>query len=317
AAPIDAAPLAVTGMRKTSGKTAALSLRPRVAVAGYNVAAFTEGRVVGEAGTSFLNRRTAGARSTMELESTGIDATLLTRIADAASADLIAQLEAAGIDAVSPADVARAENFGALRAGNAPHSKKLVTHQGEQMRGLVVGPTGFGHRTVSSGLQEKGFGASMAHGGNAPGRLSHELDAVLVYPTILLDFVSLEGSKSLGSFMTASTEADLDFSLSRQSSMGVAASKDGRYVNSSATYGMKKDVTSDAAFASWGAKSESENTLEQGLGMLMGTQTMKKKSTTQVVNIDPERYEALALAAARGWNAAFVEQVVAARAKES
>ncbi|MGB6231627.1 MAG: hypothetical protein WBF53_16040, partial [Litorimonas sp.] len=312
AAPISSAPMAVTEMRKTSGKTKALSLRPKIAVAGYNVAAYTEGQVVGEAGTNgFLNRRNLGARSTMILQTTGIDDALLTRVADAASADLVAQLTAAGFDVVAPATVARAENFGAVKAGKAAQSKKLVSHDGEKMGAIVVGPSGFGYRTVSSGLQETGFAASMAHGGNAPGKLSHELDAVLVYPTVLLDFASLEGSRSLGSFARASAEADLGFALSRQSSMGVAASKDGRYVNSSATYGVKKPVTSDAVFASWGAKSERENTLERGLGSLMGTQTMAKKTTTQVVNVDPSRYEALALSAARGWNAAFVAQVVA------
>jgi hypothetical protein len=317
AAPISSAPMPVTEMRKTSGKTKTLTMRPKLAVAGYNVAAFTEGKVSGTAGTGILNRTNYGARSTMELTATGIDAAMLTRVADAASADLVAQLSAAGFDVVSPADVSRAEHFSTLKAGGAPSTKKMTTEGGKKSA-IVAGPSGFGVRTVGVGIPEQGFGAMASNPySNAPAKLSNELDAVLVMPALLLDFADMKGSRNLSRFSPATTEADLSFSISPMTTITTTVSKNGRFTDSTAMFGVKKAVYSDAAFASWGAETENKNTLEQGLGAALGMKTMAKKVTTKGVNIDPERYEALAMSAAKGWNRAFVEQVSAARATSS
>lgn len=311
AEPIETAPMAVA-MRKTSGKTSVLSLKPKLAIVGYNVAAFTEGKVQGTArGGLFGNSQ--GASSTLELVSTGIDAGLVQRVADAASEDLVAQLTLAGFDVVDPYGVSQAESNVVMKAGGAPEERKLTTYKGEKMNAIIAGPTTYGFRLVNSGVAKGGFGALSENAGNKPAKLTEELGAVLIQPTIVLDFANMKANRTIG--RKATSNAELSFSLDPMSTVQVHSSK-GRGLNW-LTYGTKKGASSDAPFAMLGEKDTSTNALEQGLGAALGMATRAKKKTTQAVIIDPVRYEALALSAAKGWNAAFVEQVVAARSKES
>lgn len=311
AAPISAAPMAIE-MRKTSGKTKVLSMRPKLAIVGYNVAAFTEGKVKGTARGGLFGD-SQGASSTMELISTGIDAGLVQRVADAASDDLVAQLTAAGFDVVEPYGVSQAANNSVMKAGAAPMMRKLTTYKGEKMNAIIAGPSTYGFRVVNSGVAKGGFAGLSEIGGNAPAKLGAELDAVLVQPTIVLDFANMKANRTIGRKATSS--AELSFSLDPMSSIQVHASK-GKGLNW-LTYGTKKGASSDAPFAILGEKDSKSNSLEQGLGAALGMGVRKKKTTTQSVIIDSDRYEALALSAAKGWNTAFVAQAVAARTAQS
>lgn len=316
AAPISAQPMAITTFRKMSGKTKALSMQPKVAVAGYNVAALTEGQVSGTASGDLLGY-SQGSSTTIKLSTSGISPAMVQRISDAASEDLIAQLQAAGFQVVEPSAVALAPNAKVMKAGQALQEKKIYSSEGAKMTAIVAGPTGYGYRQGLSGLPERGFGAGMnSFAGNGPGKLSGDLGAIVVTPTLILDFAKLKASRArLTSRSSAS--ANLGFSIDPQSSFVVNASKSGRYVDAFATYGVKKPVVADAPFAMMGEKDTSSNMLEQGLGRALGMATRAKKTTNQAVIIDSDRYEALALSAARGWNAAFVAQLTAARTSTS
>lgn len=295
AEPISAAPMAIE-MRKTSGSTKVLSSRPKMAIVGYNVAARVEGQANSTARGGFMSNN-LGASVSTKLISSGIDGALVQRVADAAAEDLVAQLTAAGFDVIDPYGVSMAESNVVMKAGGGPVEGKGA---------IMAGPTTYGYRKVNSGL-------GMGNAGNKPVKLVEELDAVLVQPTIILDFAKLKGGRNFGN--KASTSASLQFSLAPESSIAVH-SGDRRGLRWLA-YGTKKGAQSDAVFAVMGEKETSTNALEQGLGSALGMATRNKKRTTQAVIIDPVRYEALALSAAKGWNAAFVAQAQAARAKNS
>jgi len=160
---------------------------------------------------------------------------------------------------------------------------------------------------VNSGVAKGGFAGLSEIGGNALAKLGAELDAVLVQPTIVLDFANMKANRTIGNKATSS--AELAFSLDPMSTIQVYASQ-GKGL-AWLTYGTKKGASSDAPFAILGEKDSKSNSLEQGLGAALGMGVRNKKTVTQSVVIDSDRYEALALSAAKGWNTAFVAQVAA------
>lgn len=303
ATPINSIPMAVT-MKKTNGKTKTLKMQPNIAIAGYNVGAFTDAKVTGKASGDLLGY-SQGSRTTIKLVANGIDAAMLQRVADAAHNDLVAQLTAAGISVIPANKVAATPSAGKLGFSKTPYSGTVKVERGKKTI-LVAGPTATGVRSYM-------IPGKRTYRGTEIVKPSSELNAVMLMPNLVLDFAALKANNA--KFTTRSkASSKVRFAIDPSSAMDLQVSK-GRFLDGWLSYGMKGDAISDADFAVLGKAQKKSNKLEQGLGLALGMATAAKKTSSSTVTIDPVRYEALALKAAKGWNAAFVTQLKAARVK--
>ncbi|MEL6583667.1 MAG: hypothetical protein AAFQ36_07520 [Pseudomonadota bacterium] len=275
-----------------------VSLRPRVAVAGYNVGGYTFASATSSAGGGvFSNRGTAS--STVALEANGIDEALLIRIATAAQADLIAQLTAAGFDVVPTSELQNAPNAAILELGSPSYEQDVSAVYGERTV-LVAGPSGQGVQGY------KKIGAANINF-RTPTALSEELDAAILMPNVVFDFAATEGGRAAYA-RTASASADLLFTLDPNTVADLSVTENGR-ASFGSTYILAQPVASAEPFGTIGAVEESDNSGQQVLSGLLGATVSNRSRSAAQVSIDPAAYEALALDAARGWNAALVEEM--------
>ncbi|MDT9599384.1 hypothetical protein [Sphingosinicella rhizophila] len=294
-------PAMAVALKKDMGSNKPYELFPnRVMVAGYNLGAYRTATAVGTA--RGLLGGGYNAKSKVELTAEGIDEALLTRIADAAYADLVAQLGAAGFEVV-PLDQAMASPGAAkLKFGGVPYESTVPVENGKK-RALIVGPgaTGVRRNYPLAKLEIGSFGA--------PG-LSSELQAMIVMPNVVLDFAQLKGSK-FGN--KATSEAELQFAIDPYHTRGrVMASTRSQFAEGDIIYVLADDVASDADFGAIGKSASRDNGLERGLGAALGMGVVAKSKKEATVQIDPQSYEKLARSAVRGWNAALVAQMKAA-----
>lgn len=296
-----AAPGLNVQMRRTRGGANVFAGRPKVALGAYNVAPFITTRVSASSGGLI----TAGARVRMDYELAGVTPEMMVRVADAAHADLVAQLTAAGFEVIPANEVAQNANVGPLRSSEP-------TFEGEEpgtgSKLMAFGPTGVG--AVSAwGVGRMGF-ANM----NGLARLSHELDAVILLPNLVLDFTETSGSGRNNWRERASAQGQARFSVDPLSKAEAFFSRAGRFADGWGTLQVTAPAWSDAPFATVEQITESNNNLAVALSAVLGAGMQSSRREGYVVNADPAAYEALALQAARGFNAALVEQIRQARA---
>lgn len=303
--PISVAPMPVT-LKKSMGQQKAFQIFPkRVIVAGYNIGGFRTAKTTGRASGGVFNNN-MGAASTVELVAWGIDMPLLTRIASAAYADLVDQLTVAGFEVVPHNQVAASAGADKLKLGSQPYDVEVPADRGN-MRGIVTGPAQMGVR-ANYPLAKTEFGSF-----GAP-VLSLTQQAMVVMPNLMFDFAGLKSSKSMG--YTASASADLHFGInSGWSTMRVMASKRKEFLEGDFIFKLDGNVVSDEPIGQVADTERSDNSEQQAFSRALGVGVQARSRETSTVNIDQRKYEALALAAAKGWNAAFVSQLKAATAK--
>lgn len=296
---IDAAALPVT-MKKWMGQKKAFEIFPkRIFVAGYNVGGFRKGKTTGRASGGFMSSN-PGAATTVEITAWGIDAPLLTRVANAAYADLVAQLRGAGFEVVSPDQARGAAGFDKLKFGGMPYDVSVPSDRGN-MEGLVVGPVLTGVR-ANYPLARTEFGSF-----GAP-ELSMTLESMVVMPNLMFDFASLRSSRSMG--FTASASAELGFDIARgYSFMRVLASRRKQFNEGDFIFALDDASIPDTPIGTIADSVETDNSGQQALGRALGAPVQARSRQSSIVQIDQPRYEALALSAAKGWNAAFVAQL--------
>lgn len=297
--PIAAAAMPVT-IKKWMGQDKAFKIFPaRVVVAGYNVGGFRTARTTGHASGGILNNN-PGASTTVELVAWGIDAPLLTRIANAAYADLLYQLKQAGFEVVTLEQARAAAGFDKLKLDGQPYEVEVPADRGK-MKGLVVGPVPTGVR-ANFPLAKTEFGSF-----GAP-ELSMTLESMVVMPNLMFDFASLRSSRSRG--YTASASAQLGFDIAKgYSQFRVMASKRKQFAEGDFIFAVDQARVPETPIGSIVDSTSSDNSDEQALGNALGVGVRAKSRESSVAQIDQPRYEAMALSAARGWNAAFVAQL--------
>lgn len=298
AAPVVSAPLAVS-LEARRGSASLFAKRPKVAVAGYNIGAYQTASISG------TTTRGQGAKVSMSMTLTGVDEAMLQRVADAAHADLIAQLQAAGIDVIhGPALFSVPEAQEIKRATKPVKGDKMDGRAPKEL--LVVGPADIG--VVSSfGLIPVGFN------GNIGDQASDALDAIIIYPNVALDFVWTAGGGRSMLQNKVSVDGGARFALDSLSNMFAVYSKDGRFVDDSVLLGLTEDIGVDDAFATVDQAGKTNNNVSVGISNALGVGMGSRKGTQYVVDADPARYEALALNATKGMNAALLEQIKAAK----
>lgn len=303
--PITVAPMDVA-LKKSMGQQKAFTIFPnRVIVAGYNVGGFRTAKTTGRASGGLFNNN-MGAASTVELVAWGIDMPLLTRIATAAYADLVSQLTAAGFEVVAHDQVAASAGADKLKLGSDPYDVEVPADRGN-MKGIVTGPAQMGVR-ANYPLAKTEFGSF-----GAP-VLSLTQQAMVVMPNLMFDFASLKSSKSYG--YTASASANLHFGINPGwSTMRVMASKRKEFLEGDFIFKLDGSAISDEPIGQIADTERSDNSEQQAFSRALGVGVQARSLETSAVDIDQRKYETLALAAARGWNAAFVSQLKAATTK--
>jgi hypothetical protein len=295
------APAMSVVLKKDMGNDKPYKLFPnRVMVAGYNLGAYRSATAIG--GARGLLGGGYNAKSKVELTAEGIDEPLLTRIANAGYADLVAQLGQAGFEVVPLEQAMGSPGATKLKFGGASYESTVSVDKGKK-RALIVGPQ-------ATGVRGNFPIAKMEIGSFGAPALSSELQAMIVLPNVVLDFAQLKGSK-FGN--KATSEAELQFAVDPYHTKGrVMASTRSQFAEGDIIYVLADDAESDADFGAIGNSSSKNNGLERGLGAALGMGVVAKSKTEATVQIDPKAYEQLALSAVRGWNAALVAQMKAA-----
>ncbi len=298
AGPIADMPMAIE-LKATRGSVDVFAKRPRVALAGYNVGAFQTASITG------TTTREQGASVNMDLTLQGVDAGLLQKIADAGQADLVRQLQEAGIDVIDAPSFFQAPEAAEVHRSATPVDDKKM--DGRAPKKLIMnGPSSVGAVT-SFGLVSTGFNA------NVGDQASAALDAIVVYPNVALDFAWTSGGGRSMLQKTVSVNAGARFSLDAISSVQVIYSRDGRYVDDAATLGIEEDIGVDDAFANLEKTASTDNSGVVGLSNALGFGMSSRKGESYTVAADPARYEALAMNAVRGFNTALVKQIKAGK----
>jgi hypothetical protein len=289
-------------LRRDGGSRNALSALPRIAIVGYNLGAFVHTRVTATSGGSLLGN-SLGARARMDFTLVGVDRAALERIATAAHADLVAQMQAAGIEVVPATEVfANGQHARFLADGGAYEG----TLPGTENEMLVVGPAGVGAVTAS-GIARSGGGS------NAAIPIASSVNAILIYPNLAIDFVQTSGSgrRVLGN--RANVEGQPNIGVNPLSVVQVHYSR-GRFLDGWTTLNMTESVWADEEFATVEQISESNNDIAAGVSAILGAGMRSGRRSGYQVTADAARYEQLAMRAAIGFNTAIVQQVLAARA---
>ncbi len=295
AAPIAESPLAVN-LITTQGGSDAFALRPKIALAGYNVGAYLTDKVTSR---TFAGD---GAKVSMALQLEGVDTAMLERIANAGHADLVAQLQAIGVDVIDAPTL-----FQSPTSDDISHSKEAVEGGQSPKTLLLVGPKNVGAVLTPYSIIRKGFN------GNVGVKSSSKLDAIVLYPNVALDFAWTSGSGSSMFNKKVSVEGGMRFALDQTTKCVAIYSNDGRFVDKSVQLGLKEDIGVDDPYGTLEKASERDNSGAVGLSHALGLGLGSNSGESYFVVADKQRYELLAMNAVKGFNKALVAQIKSAK----
>jgi len=284
--------------------------RKRVAVPAYHVTYITQ-----QQGTAAAS---IGARTRLNLMLEGLDETTMQRMADAAHADLIAKLKAAGFDVLPDAE-ARAL---AAEVEAAPGNRDVVA-VGPSItigKSVKIGWTAMGAQAApllkpfhnpTSPTGAIGFASFGATG--KLGAAARQADAVAIVPALVVDFAEMEaktGSDFLGR-ASAGVSSALRFGL-RASSNATLASAYDKGPAFAGNWRLDKDLTLVGPFAS---------VQEGAAAVRVGTLTaqadsnyqMKDRARGDAVVVDLPVWEKLMTEAYGAYNTALVDAATKAR----
>ncbi|HEX2060158.1 MAG TPA: hypothetical protein VHK90_05420 [Thermoanaerobaculia bacterium] len=169
----------------------------RIAVPGYRIIFTTRSKVTARA-EDWLGGvgggRSSGAKASMEVVLGNVDFALLQSIADAAYADLLDELKAGGMEVVPTETVTASAAFQKLKiTGSSAEKPYTKRSRDAKTHYLVVSPsalplffTNWDGDISDQGMSQNNIKALYA--------MSKELDAVVTYPILHIDFASLGAS---------------------------------------------------------------------------------------------------------------------------
>lgn len=275
----------------------------RVAVPGYRVIFTTRSKVTARA-EDWLGGvgggSSSGAKATMEVVLGNVDFPTLQTIADAAYADLLDDLKSNGIEVVPHETIAASPSFQKLKltgsTAEKPYTKKSRDRNTDY---LVVSPsriplwfTNFDGDISDQGMSQTNIRAVMA--------MSKELDALVLFPIMHVDFATLGASG--GKFARrASVQAKAAiyanpaytlFYIANDKGGAFARMTDGIGVEGDPGEFVKADHSSNEAFIG----------SMQKIGIDFGPVKSKKN---MVLQTNRDNYHSLVLDALSGTNTAF------------
>lgn len=284
---------------KGEGQAKAVTSKTKIAIAGYNVASFIEAKATARSSGLMGG---SGARATMTFTQTGITSELLTEIATAGYQDLLAQLEGSGLEVVTLETVKAHPNSGSAAIGTYDRQGKFF---GSDF--ILRGPANLG----ASGYLALGAGF---HNANGFAKVSSDNDAILVFNNLTLNFVDMQSSGNQMLSSRASVGGTPKFILEPYTLTSVVYSRDGRYMDGLYNFRLERLVI-DRPFASMETARNTNNNMGVLASAFLGVGMASTSRRDNAVVIDPERFKALALSTARGYNTALVERLTAMRAR--
>lgn len=286
-----------------------LANRPRIVIPGYTLA-FVQGASAsafgGGAGTDTNQRRTQIATRLV-----GLTDTMAHDMADAAYADLVAQLEAAGYEVVDPATFQAAEQMRGLARYDGPVGGQGVIDSRATKAWVAYGPRAL--PIIKGHAFETGMGAVAASGALMRfGRASRDLDAIIITPRVLIDYIDMESTGRRTYSGSASVDADLRFGINPTSKVDFVWGNNGggampgwfttRGAHTPQPFGIL-DQTAD----------RSDSLATHNALVSIGFGSVYRQSLVYDAEVSPKRYAALSRAAYQGFNAALVAEIRKAR----
>lgn len=275
----------------------------RIAVPGYRVIFTTRSKAVANA-EDWLGGvgggRSSGAKASMEVVLGNVDFPTLQGIVDAAYADFLDELKAGGIEVVSPEAVAATPSYAKLKiTGSSAEKPYTKRSRDAKTHYLVVSPssiplwfTNWDGDISDQGMSQNNIKALYG--------VSKELDAMLLFPIMHVDFASLGSSG--GKFarrasVTAKAAIYVNpaytlFYLGNDKGATFARVHDGIGVEGDPGDFVTADQSSNEAFIDG----------MQKIGIDFGPVKSKKN---MVLQTDREKFHSLALEALSGTNEAF------------
>jgi hypothetical protein len=281
-----------------------LKLRPRVAVPHYAVA-FTQATKSSASGAGAGSDITP-RRTTIATRLYGFTDAMGQAFANEAHRDLLAQLEAAGFEAVTPEAVQANSRYALIARHDGPF-RVNAGHAGWTAYGPQAAPLIRGYAI------EQGMGAMAASSAIlALGHASKELDAVLLLPRLLIDYAAVEGTGHATYRGNAQVEVELKFAINPQSRTDYIAGNErgGAMPGGWSTRG----YTAQDPFAILvKADDRSDSAALHNAFATAGFGSIYRQSLIYDAEISPRRFSALTRAAYRGYNAALVAELKRAR----
>lgn len=277
-----------------------------VAIPAYQVTFITQ-----QQGTAVGN---ITARARLNAMLAGVDEATMRRLTNEAHADLVAQLQAAGLS-VTPAGQARAmangvavvTNNSDVRGVGAGITIGRSVRRGYASYGADEAPmlSPFHNPTSPTGGPNmmQALGAS-----NTIGRAAREAGAVAVIPALTIDFINMEASRG---DRRANVDSEVVFSL-RAASGATAMGRGNSGPGYMQVVRMTRDVTWNDTFA---------NVVQGGAEVREGSMTpipdenyiVQQRARGDAVVADIATWEELVREAYRGFNAALVAEIIEAR----
>lgn len=314
---------AVLGKKVSTEAKKILGRSDKVIIAGFRVAFNTEGAASASTDSRLKNLgNTAGsgpktvhgdARASLKVGLAGVTAEDFQRITEEAYADFKQRLAAGGYTVLGTDVLKASKGYGELKftpsTKERPYVKDLSLGAGTTV--VVYTPEELplflGH------FDGVGIGGVSMNLGNwrALNQLSVETKAVVIVPTLAIDFVKMKSSGK-GKMLrdTAEVGAEPQVALmGHVSGMGVFHAKI-RLAGDLGNVNVEDDLEVPGAFGSIAEVSASDNKALVGtLAMLTGTVGTTSSRSNRVLTADPVEYGKLSLEAAKAYNAAMAKLI--------
>src|SRR5688572_5377872 len=275
----------------------------RVAVPGYRVIFTTRTKVVANA-EDWLGGvgggRSSGAKASMEVVLGNVDFATLQKITDAAYADFIDELKAGGVEVVPLEAITASPSFQKLKMTGSTADKPYTKKSRDAKTSYVVASpaaiplwfTNFDGDISDQGMGQTNIRALLS--------MARELDALILFPIMHVDFASVGGSGGKFARRASVTAKAAIYANPAYTLFYIANEKGGAFARMTDSIGVEGDpgefVTADqasnAAFIDG----------MQKIGIDFGPVKSRKN---MVLQTDPENFHSLALEALSGTNEAF------------
>lgn len=303
-ADLPALPVALDG-----GATRYLKNRPKIAVPGYTIGFIQAASASAYGAGAGLERN--GRATKVATRLVGLTDQMAQDLTDEAHADLVRQLEAAGFEVL---------DLGALqvseRMRNLPRYAQPVGGQGVIDSRATKAWVAYGPRAlppIKGYAFEQGLGAVAASGALLTfGKASQELDAVIVNPRLMIDYVDMESSGRRTFSGSASVDADLRFAIHPLSRIDFVWGND--HGGAMPGWFTTKGASSPQPFGILAQTADRSDSVAMHNALVtVGVNSVYRQSLVFDAEVSPRRYSALARAAYRGFNAALVAEIRKAR----
>jgi hypothetical protein len=275
----------------------------RIAVPGYRVIFTTRSKVTARA-EDWLGGvgggSSSGAKATMEVVLGNVDFATLQSIADAAYADLMDDLKSSGMEVVPLESVIATESFKKMKmtgsTADQPYTKKS---RDKNTSYLVVSPSAIPlwFTNWDGDISDQGMGQTNIR---AIMSMSKELDALVLYPIMHVDFASLGSSGGKFARRASVTAKAAIYANPAYTLFYIADHRGGAFARMTDGIGVEGDpgefVTADQA------SNEAFIGGMQKIGIDFGPVKSKKN---MVLQTNRENFHSLALEALSGTNTAF------------